>query len=570
MEQLKPTNLKPWLKLWGENLPKEQEAETTIYDFIYKRNEHGMDKTALLYFDCPITYRQVFEEINKSALAFSALGVKKGDIVTICSVMTPETIYAFYALDLLGAVANMVDPRTSAEGFREYINEVDSKVVCTLDLVYDKMIEGIKGTNVTALVTMSPADSIRGIKKVLYNLTHKKPGKGVKGVMTWDQFIANGKSVKKITPVPYDPTHACVICHTGGTTGFPKGVLLSDKNLNALALQMAVNRFAPDQLGLNIMPPFIAYGYGNGVHLPFYASSVIVLIPNFDPKDFGKLLKKYKPHHTAGVPQHYQGLANDKSLDGVDLSFLVSTGCGGDGISTGAEEAVNKFFKEHNAKYPLCKGYGMTEVSSAISACVGNINKLGSVGIPLHLTTVGIFKEGTDEELGFNELGEICVTGPNVMLGYYNLPEETAKVKLRHRDGQEWVHTGDVGYLDEEGYLFIKSRIKRVIIRHDGFKVFPTAIENVISRDRDVKSSCAVGIRDTAHDQGLLPKAYIEVKDNCTKTREEVLAEVKKLCHKDLAEYVVPVEYEVIEKMPYTPIGKIDYRKLEEMAQQNA
>jgi len=556
---------RPWLVHWGDSLPEEQEAECTAYHYLYQRNRDYPDDIALRYFDKTVSYGEMFDKIQQTARAFRALGVEKGDIITICSVMIPETVYMFYALDLLGATPNMIDPRTSAYGIREYIEEVDSAIVCALPEVYPKLREAARGLELRHIIITSPAESLPFGKRLLYKLA-KKDGNSYEGpVMQWDAFFALGREGEELDSDPYDPEHAVLIVHTGGTTGVPKGVMLGDKALNALALQMRLKRLRRRHRMLNIMPPFIAYGYANGVHLPLGEGAEIILIPQFDVSTFGKLLNKYRAEHTAGVPLHYQMLMRDPNMKGADLSYLISAGCGGDAISLGAEDEVNSFLLEHHAPFKLCKGYGMTEVASTATVSIGDINKRGSVGIPLCMTDIAIFKPGTDEELDYGAEGEICITGPNVMLGYYGHPEETAKIKRRHRDGREWIHSGDIGWMDEEGYVFISSRIKRLIIRHDGFKVFPSAIENVISQHPDIAVSCAVPTKDPDHRQGDLPFVYMQMKGEIQKSRDQIITEVAKLCGHDLAEYAVPLGYEFVDHMPYTAIGKIDYRKLESL-----
>ena len=562
----KPTEAKPWLGFWGHDLPEEGATECTLYSYIYGKNKDHLKDIALRYFDKTISYEEMFRRIQQTARAFKSIGVQKGDIITVCSVMTPETVYIFYALDLLGATPNMVDPRTSAQGIRSYIEEVNSEIVCTLHVAYAKIQEAIEGLPVKHVIVTSPADSLPTIKKALYRFSNKDVNHYAANTLLWPDFAEKGSAGEDIDGNAYDPEHIAVIVHTGGTTGSPKGVMLGDKAYNAVALQTAVRRFKKrKQRMLNIMPPFIAYGYANGVHLPLSEGAEVILIPQFDPSQFGRLLNRYHPEHVAGVPLHYQMLVKDPKVRKSDLSYLVSTGCGGDAISVGAEEEVNEFLLKHNSPYKLCKGYGMTEVASTATVSIEDQNKLGSVGIPLYLTNIGVFKPGTDEELDYNTEGEICISGPNVMFGYYGQPAETAKVKRRHSDGQDWIHTGDIGWMDNEGFVYITNRIKRLIVRHDGFKVFPSAIENVISKHSAVETVCAVAGKDPDHVQGDLPVVYLKIKENRVQNQKKILEEIEAICKNDLPEYAIPIWYEVLGKMPYTPIGKIDFLSLEAM-----
>ncbi len=566
----KPSVVKPWLKLYGAELPKEKDIECSVNHYLWNCNRGHMSDIALSYYNNDITFQQLYDNVQQTAQALLASGVKEGDIVTVCSVMTPEIIYLFYAMDLIGATPNMVDPRTSSQGIKEYITEVDSKLVCTLNVAYPKIKKAVVGTNVTKVLVVSPADSLKGAVKVLYKTGNRDKNEYDANVVFWKQFFATGKNGKPaLSDDNYDPNRGTLFVHTGGTSGLPKGVLLGAKAINALAVQYGINGFQRKQRFLDVMPPFIAYGFVCGVHLPLTQGATSVLIPNLDPNELGSLLLKYKPAHMAGVPLHYQTLAKDPKMQNADLSFLITSGVGGDAISTGAEKEVNDFLKAHGCKYPLAKGYGMTEVASTATTCMGNNNKLGSVGIPLCMTTVSIFEPGTDHELGFNEEGEICVSGPNLMIGYYNNPTETQNSLRLHSDGKYWMHTGDIGMMDEDGYVFLKSRIKRVIIRHDGFKVYSTSIENVVSHHPDVEKCSVVGVTDRDHVQGKLPVLFLVWKEAATKAKssQELEKEIQQLCERELAEYALPILYKTVDALPYTGIGKIDYRQLEEEAE---
>jgi len=272
-------------------------------------------------------------------------------------------------------------------------------------------------------------------------------------------------------------------------------------------------------------------------------------------------VSKYKPAHLAGVPTYYEKLCLSSKMKNFDLNFFETTGAGGDAITVQFEEDINEFFKSHNCKYKIAKGYGMTEISSAASTCKGNVNKLKSVGIPHLFTTISVFEAGTDKELKIGEVGEICMCAPTVMLGYYNKQDETDKVLKIHSDGKTWIHSGDIGYMDEDGFIFIDGRIKRLIIRHDGFKVFPSLIENVIVSHEAINSCCAVGVVDKEHSQGKLPIVFAVLRNGYNK--EKVKSELFELCKKELPEYAQPIDYIFIDKMPLTPIGKVDYRALE-------
>ena len=555
---------KPWLKYYDQKYIEQTLPTVSAFEYVCQRNKNHLNDTALDYYGRKFTYADLIVNVKKTAAALRGVGVQKGDIITVVSVMTPEVIALFYAADMIGATLNLVDPRYSVEGIHEYIEEVDSHLLVCLNVVYERCRQAAKRTNVEKVIVLSPADSLPPVMAVGYKLTTPDKNKYASNVIRWKQFIKGGEG-QSTAAEPYDPDHACVVVHTGGTTGSPKGVMLTDDCFNGIALQFQAypKLFHRGQKLMNVMPPFIAYGFACGIHLPLVLGFTVIIIPNLDPAKLGSLVLKHKPEHMFGVPTHYQQLASDPKLRDKDLSFIINYAAGGDSLSRGAEQTVNDFLAAHGARYPIAKGYGMTEVSSAATVAAGLDNKPGSVGIPMVNTVVAAFEPGTDQELPIGQRGELCISGPCLMKGYYNKPEETAILLRRHPDGRVWAHTGDIGYLDEDGFVFLDSRIKRMIIRHDGFKVFPSMIENVVSRHPAVHQCSVVGCADKDHTQGRLPFVYIVLKADTTAKKKQVIRELERMCAEELPEYVQPVAYKFISSMPMTPVGKVDYRQLE-------
>ena len=555
---------KPWLKYYDQKFIDQTLPALSAFEYVCQRSKNHLNDTALEYYGRKFTYADLIVNVKKTAAALRGVGVKKGDIITVVSIMTPEIIALFYAADMMGATLNLVDPRYSVEGIREYIEEVDSHLLVCLNVVYERCRQAAKRTNVEKVIVLSPADSLPPVMAVGYKLTTPDKNKYASNVIRWKQFIKGGEG-QSTAAEPYDPDHACVVVHTGGTTGSPKGVMLTDDCFNGIALQFQAypKLFHRGQKLMNVMPPFIAYGFACGIHLPLVLGFTVIIIPNLDPAKLGSLVLKHKPEHMFGVPAHYQQLAADPKLRDKDLSFIINYAAGGDSLSRGAEQTVNDFLAAHGARYPIAKGYGMTEVSSAATVAAGLDNKPGSVGIPMVNTIIAAFEPGTDQELPIGQRGELCISGPCLMKGYYNKPEETAILLRRHPDGRVWAHTGDMGYLDEDGFVFLDSRIKRMIIRHDGFKVFPSMIENVVSRHPAVHQCSVVGCTDKDHVQGRLPFVYIVLKADTTAKKKQVIRELERMCAEELPEYVQPVAYKFISSMPMTPVGKVDYRQLE-------
>lgn len=553
---------KPWMKYYTvENIEKDIPFKTA-YGYIFDNNKDNLNRNAFDFFGRKITYQEFFRNVNLTEQVLLNYGIKKGDIVSIIMPSFPETFYLFYALSKIGAISNMIDPRASASGIKDYIEETNSKLVFIIDIAEPKANAIKKDLNID-VVTISPAESLPTVLKYGYKLKNRKKSENIQ----WGDFvkkycpsshIENNYIYEKNTPV--------VIVHTGGTTGTSKGVVLTNENINSASFQceIAGYDFQRKHNWLNIMPPFIAYGVGNGLHLPLACGMEVILIPSFNPNEFDKLLLKYRPNHMVGVPSHYGHLMESKKLKNKDLSFVIAPTVGGDKMDEDLEVKLNAYLKERHCDYMVVKGYGLTEVNAAVAACTSNeSNAIGSVGIPFPKTDISIFEPGTENELSYNEIGEIYISGPNTMLGYYNNEAETNNVVRIHSDGVKWVHSGDLGKITENGNLYIIDRIKRMIIRHDGFKVFPTMIEDIINKDYNVSQCKVVGIRDYEYSQGRLPIAHIILKNSNVDLKEEK-RRIIKLCEDKLPEYCQLYDIEFNDCFPLTPIGKVDYRKLED------
>lgn len=534
-----PSIDRPWLKYYSDEAKKTKIPECTIYDYLWESNREHLDNVALNYFGYKIPYRKMFEEINKVAQAFANLGIKENDTIIIAAVTIPEVIYAFYALNQLGAISNMVDPRTSERGIQKYILESKARYILTLDILAEKIQGAIRDTSIEKMITVSATNSFVGVRGIIFDIVNTK-SHNVKNVLPWKKFINNRNKV--VEKSSYRKNKCCVIVHTGGTTGSPKGVMLTDDNLNAMVINAKASE-GDYEIGnkfLNIMPPFIAYGLVNGIHMILSCGMENILIPQFNPDKFDKLLIKYHPTHILGVPTHYAKLFESKRLKNKDLSFLKIVGVGGDSLSVEMEKRIEEYLHMHGANITVATGYGMTEVSAAACGFHKNAYKVGSVGIPFLNTIIRITNIETLEEQSYNEQGEIWISSPTAMLGYDNNEEETKRVVYTDANGVKWIRSGDIGHMDEQGFLYIDGRIKRIIIRHDGFKVFPTQIENVIATCPEVKTCCAIGRADKDHSQGKLPVVYITLSRE-KKDKMKLKEELNSLCKQMLPEYMQPI-----------------------------
>ncbi len=562
-----PSIDKPWLKYYSEEAINAPLPECTIYEMLWQNNKDHLSDIALNYLDRKITYGELFEGIDKAAKAFAAMGIHQGEVVAICSVNTPETVYALYALNRLGAVANMIDPRTNADGVKHYLEECHIRFVMTIELAYPLFVKVEDTYKIEKVVSVSAADSLPQPKKFLYRLKNKQPALH-ENAMTWEEFLALG-SDSKVKDAPYQKDRCCVIAHTGGTTGAPKGVMLSDDNMNAIvhSYRFVEIPFKRRNRFFNDLPPFIIYGLSLSTHTALCHGLEVIYCPVFDSKGFPKKFAKYKPNYFASLPDHLKFLALDRATRNMKLDFLVIAAAGGDAVSLEVEKSCNEYLRRQNCKYFVTKGYGMTEICAVATFTTPRANALGSVGIPLAFNTVKIMDTDTMKELHVNQTGEIWFSSPSIMIGYYNKPEETEEIIVTDENGTRWIRTGDLGHITEDGLLFHEGRIRRIYItshEEQPAKIFPMLVEDHI-RTSDAVFDCVVVGRLKENSANYEPVAYVILKNQET-ALESVTIELEAICKQNVPSYMWPVQYRYIEEFPHTPIGKIDFRALEKEA----
>ena len=557
---------KPWMKYFSEESRKAEFPRMKVYSYFKEVNRSRLQETALYYYGAKISVKKMILKIDHVADALDAIGVKKGDTVSMVSASTPESIYTFYALNKIGATLNAIDPRLDKKSVARMIKNSGSKVLICIDVAFpliDAILTDIKQEHI---VVQSAGTSLPPIKRFALNLAvRSNVPYGKANIMSWDDFMDNSK-YGAAHEAEYEGDATVAICYTGGTTGFPKGVMLTNDSVNAVGFSFlhAGIVYKPNTRFLGIMPIFSSYGLVCGIHMPMIMQQELALIPRFSPIKMGEYIKKFRPQHMIATPAFYEILIDSEEMKDFDLSFMLTLGSGGDSMNAGLEDKLNEFMKTHNLRYPLAQGYGMSEVSAAATFCVNDRYKRGSVGIPCITTTIGIFDPETGEELGYNQPGEVCISGPSVMKGYYNNKEETEHVLRKHADGKIWVHSGDIGTVDEDGFVYIQGRVKRMITRFDGHKVFPITIESFIAEHEAVHSCSVIGVNDRERLQGQYPMAVIELNSGIdVSRRDEICREIYAKCQEHLEQRGKPVAVVCIDEIPLTGMGKNDYRKLE-------
>ncbi len=521
--------------------------------------------TAYNFLGANTKYPELIKEIHACAAALKACGVRPGEKVTICLPNMPMAIAMFYGVNMIGAIANMIHP-LSAEGEIEfYLNDSESVAAITVDMFYHKFESIRRNTpKLKTMIVCSIKDGLNPLMKVGYQLTKGRkiaplPKDG--SYLTWKEFLAKGKGMTdvRVSRAANDPA---VILYSGGTTGVTKGILLSNLNFNALGAQIIATNpmFAPGDKMLAIMPMFHGFGLGVSIHSMLVNGGQCILVPQFTPKTYAELLRKHHPNFIAGVPTLYEALLRVDGLEKLDLSCLKGVFSGGDSLSVELKKRFDAFLHEHGAKISVREGYGTTECVTA--SCLTPIDEFreGSIGIPFPDTYYKIVKVGTEEEVPYGTEGEICLAGPTVMLEYVNHPEETANTRRVHADGMTWIHTGDLGMMDSDGFVYFRQRIKRMIIT-SGYNVYPSQIENILDAHEYVHMSCVIGVKDPYKMQKV--KAFVMLKPGIEPS-EQVKKELLDYCRTKIARYAMPYDIEFRAELPKTLVGKVAYRVLEQ------
>ena len=563
----KVTTEKVWMKHYPAEVRNAEFPRMKIYSYLKTTNAKRMNERTIYYYGKKITVKQLIERIDECADAFAALGVKQGDMVSLLSASTPESIAVLYALNKMGASVNAIDPRMDAKSITRMIKGSGSKILVAIDIAYPKVAKIMPDVKLDHIIVQSAGTSLPAIKKMALKIANGKSDipYGEQGIMSWDAFIRGAKNATAVE-ADYVGDAIVAVTYTGGTTGFPKGVMLTNDSINAAAYNFihAGIVYKKGQRFLGIMPIFSSYGLVCGIHMPLTIGTELALIPRFSPQKMGEYMKKYKPEHMIATPAFYEILINSKEMKNFDLSFVLTLGSGGDSMNAGLEAKMEAFMESHGIRYPLAQGYGMSEVSAAATFCVNDRYRKGSVGIPCITTTIGIFDPETGEELGYNEQGEVCITGMSMMKGYYKNEEETNHVMRKHADGTVWIHSGDIGSIDEDGFVYIHGRVKRMITRFDGHKVFPVTIEGFIGEHELVHGCSVIAVDDRERMQGQYPMAVVEFVPGVDPSRREAICrEIYASCQEHLEERGRPVAVVCVDEIPHTAMGKNDFRALE-------
>ena len=551
----------PWYKFYIGMKKHLDYPECSMYEMVRNTSSKYPSNIAYSYYGNKVTYKTFISKIDEAACAFIRMGVKKGDYVTIAMPNTPEALTCFYALNKLGAICNMMHPLSSEEEFKYGINLVKSKYLMVADIAYQK-IKNIRSEICVEKILYAPVcESMDPLMKIGYKLT---AGRGAAkcddNALPYYRFIARAKFHKEKVKVQSKSEDVAVILHSGGTTGKPKGIELTNKNLNAVVLEgIEIEKMlGPNMTLLGIMPIFHGFGLAISFHSSFSIGAHAIILPSVSPKTFDETILKYKPNIIACVPSLLETITKSKKMVDADLSFIKDVFVGGDILSEKLQEELDEFLYDHGCEAHITCAFGLTESSAGNAVMPKEKVKKGSIGIPIPDCIIKIVDPKTNKELPYGEVGEIAINSPTVMKGYFNDPEETEKVLKKHKDGKTWLHTGDLAYMDEDGFIFFKSRLKRMIVS-SGYNIYPGQIEEILNKHPKVKTCVAVGVPHPYKKEVV--KVYIVLKDGIV-LNSEVKKDIRNYCEKNIAKYALPYAYGYRKELPRTKVGKVAYRDL--------
>lgn len=556
---------RPHLKFYRNDPIREFNTNQTMYELVFKANKDNMEFNATEYFGNILTFEKLKQKVDELASAYKKIGVKKGDVVALAMINAPETAINLLALNKIGAVSKWLDVRASSKDLEHYLNEHDCRIVVSLDKIVPKINETINHTNVEKVLTVSPADSLSPVQRLVYKLKDKINGNNInipddRRFIPFEEFVRAYKEDVFIQPEKFDKERPSVIVQSSGTTGMPKSIVHSDYSFTNFVHKLSYSDlpFEPRKKLLVVVPPFVAYGLADSLFLSMAFGMQAVLVPTFEPDVVYKNLGKFNIAFAA--PFHYRYLADNISkINEKDLKLIECLISGGDKITVEELKHLKALLG-----IEVINGYGNNEGLGAVTFNPYKANKFGTVGIPKYGDIVKVIDPDTKKELKYNEVGEICYRTETMFLEYSNNKEETNRIKQLHEDGHYWVHTGDLGKIDEDGYVSIEGRNVRIIVRL-GFKISPSAIESVVAKHPAIKECIAVAVPDPIENN--VPMLFYTLNSPYNINPQEIEEAIKKYCNENLKENLIPKYYQFLDKMP-TNNNKYNFKELERIGKE--
>ena len=549
---------KPWIKYYTRTPESLNYYQGSMYDYVKESAIKNEKRTAYTYYGLGVSYRGFLRRVDRIAAALTQFNIVENECVTICMPNTPESIALIYAINKIGAIANIIHPLSSTKDIKRALDETNSGVLfCS-----DSSMQNARDIKVKHFILVPNSTSLIKFKKMIYNIKESGNLKLGKNMISWSDFISY-----KTLDDPYKKRKAndpAAIIYSGGTTGKPKGIILSNLNFNAMALQTmnVCDGLNPGSSVLAALPIFHVFGLALCIHTALVCGMTAILVPKINTKKINSELKKYKPNIFPAVPSLLT-----MSLKGADpgssgLKDIKTVVVGGDYLSPQTKAEFEKFLKDHGSNGVVKVGYGLSEASGFCCSTAPIEEKYvqnGTLGVPNPDILVKAFEPNSDIEKSNNDIGEICVTGPTIFMGYINEDKETKNTLVKHTDGKIWLHTGDLGYIDKNGFVYYTSRLKRMIISN-GYNIYPIELEEIIKKCKYVEDCTVVAVPHKIKSQ--TPKAVIVLKKDVEDTLA-VRSEIRKYCMDNIARYAIPTEFEYRKDIPKTAIGKVAYRDLQ-------
>ncbi|MCW5952375.1 MAG: acyl--CoA ligase [Propionibacteriaceae bacterium] len=559
---------RPWLSQYHD-LPADIEVpDATMYELIAAIATQHPQRTAVVYLGRRIGYKELLTDIDRTAAALTAHGIRSGDSVLLSMPNVPNAVILFYALNRIGARAAMTHPLSSPTELRHYLEQTQSRWAVTMDMFYGKFADILADTEVEKLLICRFSDYLSHAKKLGFQVTRGRKiapvPKTDARVLRWRAFLRSG------TVTPYqrarDPRSSDVVLFSGGTSALPKGIELSSSNFNALAVSMqAITGITAGNSVLAILPVFHGFGLGLCIHTPLTVGGYSILVPEFSARIYIDNLIKHSPSFIAGVPTLFQALLADEKFAKVSFVKLRGAYSGGDSLTPALKARFDTALATQGSQVELMEGYGLTECVTACTVSPAHHYRENSIGIPIPGMRLKVV-DAERREVPYGTDGELCVTGPTLMLGYLNEPDATADTLREHADGRLWLHTGDIGAMDSDGYLFFKGRQKR-IIKVSGVSVYPAQVEQVLEAHPAIRRACVIGTPDEYQMSSV--KAFVVLADGVAPT-ERLTDELVSHCKKHLMRWAIPRDIEFRDELPTTLVGKIAYTQLEQEELKNA
>ena len=561
----------PWLKSYKKIKKNCKYPTGSMYDALMKACEQWPDNMAYNYFGTKVSYSEFLAIVEDAARGFVSLGAKKGETISVCAPNTPEAIAAIYAINKIGCVASVFHPLSAPNEIRDNLNLVGSNLFVAIDVAWENIKPILAETKVERTIIISAADSLPMIPKIGYKvLKVKELQKELvniltknEGTMNWDEFLGAGRYVVGAAHEKMDVDDVAIILYSGGTTGKSKGIALSNLSFNACAKQAKTffsDVVVPGATMLGILPIFHGFGLGVGVHTSLTNGMGVILVPKFDASKFDRLLAENKPNLIIGVPSLFEAMLKNKKIRKMDLSFIHVLMSGGDSLSPKLKHEVDEFLSKNGARTKLLQGYGLTESLACVCANPLHMQRDGAIGIPFPDMYMKVVEPNSPITKKPGEIGEVVISGPTLMKGYLNNVKETNETLQMHDDGRIWLHTGDMGYMDKDGWIYFASRLKRMIISN-GYNIYPNEVETAILSVPEVLIATVVGVDDKA--RGQIAKAFVVLKEG-EKPSEEIREKIHEACKMNLAKYKWPRQIEFRATLPKTKLNKIAYRDLQD------